>query len=417
MSELANMLEALHVAPRFSTFRGSGTFASDRAMTMTWIESQSGREQQSGISSTPSAAVRVVSASSSVSFGANVPGSAPSEEGVQTWIDLAASPSRWRADQGEAVTVAGGDELVVWRPGGGMRQPRDPMSSRIPLHWESVFAPVSLSAAFRFDAPVQAEVAGRSCWLSRGQRRPPDPLHRIGLAMAMPGDEVEISVDCATGVVLSWTGTHDGEQLASLVFASVEIDEPIPDEVFGFEPPDGLAIPSQLDALREQLRMRGIEPKGESASELRDEMQKAVMAGFGSPTNEDPETRARSFTSTGPPPDDEDDARIDIGLAFQHMADTDASGENLVNVERGEGLGPLMGRAAARYGGEAVHFTVQHIKFLNAVEAMVWFTVDLTVMKLQFEGRARLTESGWKVSRSTIGELLGRAGVSVPPPE
>ncbi|MGH8437386.1 MAG: hypothetical protein ACRERX_23660 [Pseudomonas sp.] len=52
-------------------------------------------------------------------------------------------------------------------------------------------------------------------------------------------DEYEVLVDQEVGVLLRYAGIVDGEQAASLSVRSVHFNDPIPDEVFSYEPPEG----------------------------------------------------------------------------------------------------------------------------------------------------------------------------------
>ena len=135
---------------------------------------------------------------------------------------------------------------------------------------------------------------------------------------------------------------------------------------------------------------------------------------FGQPVDLD--TLAAQHTPTGPPPDDEESALIDIGLAFQNMGDLTEDGSGLVHVERGGNLGGCAKEINRRFGRmieDARSSTrIEKVKFLNRSEAVVWFTNVLPTR----EGRAVLVDGEWKVSRATYCSLVAMGGVTCPPP-
>jgi hypothetical protein len=63
---------------------------------------------------------------------------------------------------------------------------------------------------------------------------------------------------------------------------------------------------------------------------------------------------------------------------------------------------------------------VDDIKFLRDDEAVVWFSVEIDGSRLSFvngrEGRAVLVNGRWMVEHAGLADLLGMAGVEVPPP-
>jgi hypothetical protein len=63
---------------------------------------------------------------------------------------------------------------------------------------------------------------------------------------------------------------------------------------------------------------------------------------------------------------------------------------------------------------------VDEIKFLRPDEAVVWFSLEFDGNRLGFvngrEGRALLMDGRWVIEHATLVDLLGMAGVVVPPP-
>jgi hypothetical protein len=89
-------------------------------------------------------------------------------------------------------------------------------------------------------------------------------------------------------------------------------------------------------------------------------------------------------------------------------------GSGLVNVERGESLGPCHAEVQRRFPRQASGaMVVDKIKFLHAAEAVVWFRSEHIPTR---EGRAVLIGDRWKVSRATYSALVAMAGVTCPPP-
>jgi hypothetical protein len=127
-------------------------------------------------------------------------------------------------------------------------------------------------------------------------------------------------------------------------------------------------------------------------------------------------------TLTGPPPENEAEARRSVEAAFSTMYDRSQDGAAVPAVEGGANLGPALDEAGrwarARGGFGPATVSVDRISFLNATEAAVWFSLDSggrTVYRYR-RGRAVRTEQGWKVSRETFCGLLAGIGVSCPPP-
>jgi hypothetical protein len=84
---------------------------------------------------------------------------------------------------------------------------------------------------------------------------------------------------------------------------------------------------------------------------------------------------AAEHVPSGPPPEDEETARTDIGKAFAKMGERSADGAALVYVERGENLGPCseeLQRRFPQYIYEGAGRPPEMIKFLSASESVVW---------------------------------------------
>jgi hypothetical protein len=106
-----------------------------------------------------------------------------------------------------------------------------------------------------------------------------------------------------------------------------------------------------------------------------------------------------------------------------HFGERDETGESLVNVQAGEGLAAPLQEASRRVPGAPegdVRLVVDDIKFLRPDEAVVWFSLEVNGNRLGMvngrEGRALLVNHRWLIERATLVDLIGFAGVSVPPP-
>jgi hypothetical protein len=140
----------------------------------------------------------------------------------------------------------------------------------------------------------------------------------------------------------------------------------------------------------------------------------ALLARLGPPRSE----------LVGPPPDDEDAARLAIKEAFTDMLTSDDDG-NLPAVAGGEGLGACLGEAARRHGipegapGEGATVTADFVRFVNDHEARVSFTVAVGPPRNMTLGgrigRAFLQDGIWMVARETFCEFMQMAGVQCPP--
>lgn len=153
---------------------------------------------------------------------------------------------------------------------------------------------------------------------------------------------------------------------------------------------------------------------GEAQGRRSEPFPSALLARMGPPRSE----------PAGPPPDDEEAARLAIKDAFTGMLTGDGNG-NVAAVERGKGLGECLGEAARRHGipvgepGDGATVTADLVRFVNDHEARVSYTVVVGPprnMNLGGRiGRAVLVEGVWKVARETFCEFMQMAGVECPP--
>jgi hypothetical protein len=227
--------------------------------------------------------------------------------------------------------------------------------------------------------------------------------------------EFELWVDQATGIAVRAEGRLDGELASRFVIDHLEVDPPIDAAVFALVTPDGSPIRTQGEMQLEHLRARGVDVSGIDPNDqvaMQEAMQANMAALHQTP---DVESLAAQYAPTGPPPDDEEDALIDVGAAFEGISVLSDDGSELVNVEGGENLGPCAAEVRRRFPQQTEHrdVHVEHIKFLHQHEAVVWFRSAFLGTR---EGRALNIDGRWKVSRATYCALIALAGVRCPPP-
>jgi hypothetical protein len=125
----------------------------------------------------------------------------------------------------------------------------------------------------------------------------------------------------------------------------------------------------------------------------------------------------------GPPPEDEESARAQIGEVFSLML-TGAENGDVPAVDGGSNLGDCLAEAARRHGamvdqGPATKVTADFVRFINDHEARVSYSVVVTgPFNANFPnrpGRAVLADGVWKVARETFCEFMEMTGVTCPP--
>jgi hypothetical protein len=271
-----------------------------------------------------------------------------------------------------------------------------------------------LLGTFRFRIVDESLHNGRACWHVVTQavesQRPPF------LPMLFGTQDFELWVDQEVGIIVRSEARLDGELSSFFVIDELTVDEPVDPEVFAFVTPDGSPVRTQGEMQLEHLRQRGVDVTGIDRSDP-EQVQVAMQANFAVFSQPpDMDQLAAVHTPTGPPPDDEESARIDIGVAFQAMGKASDDGATLPNVEGGDNLGPCAAEIRRRYpqftNGSSL-IRIERIKFLHQSEAVVWFANPQLPMR---EGRAVLVDGTWKVSRATYCSIIAMGGVTCPPP-
>jgi len=116
---------------------------------------------------------------------------------------------------------------------------------------------------------------------------------------------------------------------------------------------------------------------------------------------------------TGPPPDNQDEARVQIAAAFSSMGTISDDGQSLTMVEGGDQLVGARNAAIERRGSySSLAFTIDDVVFIDTEHAVVWFTIfnDGRPLLSRHRGDAVVVDGSWKVARSTFLELMARGG-------
>jgi hypothetical protein len=401
MGALGEVLEALHDAPRARSLWGRARTGQDHEKLRAAFERL--RLGQGGHTSV---------AMLSVGTGAVLPTGF-----VDSPAEFWCADGNWRVDQHEGSTVGAASRVFRFHPGvGGVVSSDDEMPSEKFAALAMYLAPASWLGSFRFQVLEETARESRSCWHVAAE---PTSWHRSMLmvgAGAGPGAlSLQLWIDQATGIVLRCEGRHDEDLVSRFVVDAIVVDDPIDPEVFEFLTPDGSPIRTQGERMLEHLRDRGVDVSDIDPADS-DAVQNAMQAHFfalNDPT--DVEQLASQHTPTGPPPDDQEQALLDVTAAFQGMVDLSDDASALVNVEGGENLGSCATEVRRRFPQQTASGAIQvdKIKFLNATEAVVWFHSAFLPTR---EGRAVIARGRWQVSRATYRGLIAMAGVTCPPP-
>jgi hypothetical protein len=327
-----------------------------------------------------------------------------------TRIDLRNGPKRWYGLSDHITELEGTDTGLGQTDLGIMIEPGS-----------------HLFGALRFDDPVEDDIDGRTCWrtdATMAEEKPQNPHNLVLLGMRLGGVDHQFWFDAVTGIILRHVGLIEGQPCTIAEFTGVTINEPILDEVFQFVPPTGAIVERRIDQIVRMAEQRGVDLTDVDRTD-----PKAVQDAISAVRHSGPlssrllRSRKARHIPVGPPPEDEAAARSAIEYAYSHHDETDDRGEILVNIQGCPAWTDLMERARRRIPGSPegdLQIVVDDIKFLRNDEAVVWFSVEIDGSRLGFvngrEGRAVLVNSRWMVEHAGLADLLGMAGVEVPPP-
>ena len=222
-------------------------------------------------------------------------------------------------------------------------------------------------------------------------------------------------------------GLADDEPWSITECKEVRINPSLADFDFQFmAPPDG-TVERRVDQLLRMAELRGIDLTGvdrEDPQAVQEAIHSMMQPNQHQPAEAQLKMQKAKHVPVNDPPEDEAAARQSIEYSFNQLGEVDEAGSALVNVQSGRGLvGPLQ-EAQKRVPGAAdnpASLIVDDIKFLRSDEAVVWFSVEVNGERFPMvngrEGRAVKVHGRWLIEHATIADLLGFAGVSVPPPD
>ena len=363
-------------------------------------------------------------ASSSVShFGFGGSSDETSDEHLRFWLEI---PDQWRIQSDLRIDLKAGDKR--WIGGAAQVTEVDADSSSFESTEIGVLIRprAQLFGALRFEDPVDEEIAGRPCWRSTASTElGRHTIRQLPLGMRLGGIDHTFWFDVETGIVLRHVGMIDNQPCAITELKDLTFNQPVSAEISRDALPGATKVVRQIDQLISMAEMRGVDLTGVDRTDTG-----AVQAAFSNmmrpllPMPEASKEMQRSkHIPLGEPPEDEAAARTSIQYAYAHFGDTDETGESLVNVQVGKGLAAPLQEAGRRVPGAqegVVRLAVDDIKFLRSDEAVVWFSLEVDGSRMGMvngrEGRAILVDNRWLIERATLVDLIGFAGVSVPPP-
>ncbi|MFP5318976.1 MAG: hypothetical protein ACLGI2_11875 [Acidimicrobiia bacterium] len=170
------------------------------------------------------------------------------EATVRAWLDRPGDRRRIEVTDGhgERLTVQAGERWWSYMPLiGSMSNEGDPeVGTGGGAEYDWLVEPWSLVPGLALEPVGAVEVAGREAIDVRATPRPFDP--RLGfVAHLAPGaDEVALAVDRERGVVLRCESRLDGRPFTLHEVTEIAFDEPLADDLFRFESPDGSPVRS-----------------------------------------------------------------------------------------------------------------------------------------------------------------------------
>jgi hypothetical protein len=182
------------------------------------------------------------------SYGEGEPEPAEDEETVRIW--RAGQRIRIEHHGGERdgyYAVTDGPLWWVWDERMGARSNQDDprIGGNFGDELQTMLNPVPLLSSLRFRPTGTSHVAGRPTTSVHGTPRPRDPrhggpfeLHELGVG----AEYYVLEVDRQLGVLLAVTAIREGQPFHRITTLAIEVDHPIPDHTFRFEPPPGETI-------------------------------------------------------------------------------------------------------------------------------------------------------------------------------
>lgn len=403
MSELGDLFEATYEAPRCRTVHARGRIWSDPTGLQRALDAWQG----------PGSGATIVG------FSGGDPSDLPSRDGEQFAIWWAAD-GRVRTEQTDHLEIRADGMVRTFHPGfGALERPIDSHDPTKPL----VLSARTMLAALTFEiGDASMRWRDRPVWVILGEpsRDVMPAMHPSYVTFQLPGLHYAVHIDKATGVILAAEGRIDDALTSWLRVDELEIDSVIDDAVFTFETPDGSRVRTPNEITLEHLAREGVDVSGidpADSAQVSEALQRYHEPLLGRHRPPTVEQLAENVPVLGPAPDDEESARAGVTDAFARMDGTSEDGEDVVTVERGEGLGECLREAAGRHPGLKARFNVLHVRFVSDREAAVWFDVVHGGGTIhQVEGRSIRVGDQWFVTRATFCSLMRMAGVTCPPP-
>jgi len=338
------------------------------------------------------------------------------EQERRLWLAL---PRSWRLETDGFLDVCDGRRRVTQR-GDRVTVVDDREPELAVLGLAPVLAPRFVLGALRFAEPVDDELLGRPCWRVAAVLDRENRAFRPAV-LGLGGLEHTFWVDRATGLALRHEGRVDGEPAEILAFTELVVDQPIDPSRFAFTVPPGAVVESSTQGIVRLARQRGVDLTGvdtEDPEAVRALLER-FMAPGAVPSEVSRRRRRAGHVPVGDPPADPDAARRAIDQAVAGLAEVGPDGTDLVNVQAGRGLAPLLAEARRRaVPSGQVTLSVRDVVFLRPDEAVFWWEAEGGLARglSGQEGRALLVEGRWVVAHATVVGLLGQAGVVWDPP-
>ncbi len=150
---------------------------------------------------------------------------------------------------------ADGPRWWMWdeRMGASSNQDDPSVGSGVGQELRIMLDPTALLSALRFRVTGTSQVAGRRTVTALATPRPEDPrfgpafgLHELGTG----AERYLLEVDAERGVLLAATAFCDEQPFYAITTLAIALDEPIAEEVFQFQPPEGEEIRGTRDRFR-----------------------------------------------------------------------------------------------------------------------------------------------------------------------
>jgi hypothetical protein len=252
------------------------------------------------------------------------------------------------------------------------------------------------------------------------------PSHIPVIRGILAGQGGNASIDAGSGLVLRYESRDgDGRPMSRHEFVAIEVDEPIPDEVFTYDIPPERRERSPGERQLELLEAAGVDVRGidpEDSVALRRAVNEHARRSRGdqpAPGPSGPFPRARRplaeiVEPLGPPPKDVDAAKVQIAEALQALG---PDGQPKAGrIERGEVLdaaGPERVHPLLR--GKTVTTELLDVVFLRDDEAVVDVIVHVSGgIDVPFKGRVVCRDDRWLLSYDTVAHLRQLGGEQVP---